>query len=168
MDKKPTFNPDLLNKETETESKDSEKVRWETDKDAIEAILEQQSVRLDMPKVYYSYEDPELQKLIPTNVEFIDELIAEYRVRHVDEKQVIITVVPKDAAPFHVQIEDGFPKADLALLGAYTRVTSKVPSEQKYAHEQISDLMSQNDQKAATKNELPYRVITDLDNAQAA
>jgi|GEM_PF-1872719 hypothetical protein len=165
--KKPTFNPELLNIEDGDKTFASEKVQW-GDRAKIDKILNEQNVRLELPKVYYSFEDPELKSLIPTTVEFIDNLISEYKVQHIDEKQVIITIQPKDGSPFYVTVVNGKLKGDEQLLESYTQASSRIPNTQKYAHEQISDLIEQDGENDLSAYRLPKRIITDSDKSQAA
>ena len=104
---KPTFNPNNLLPAACVEKQENNRVSWQPDKTVIEALLQQQNVRLDLPMVFYSVKDEALQQLIPTNVQFIDELITSYTVQQLDENKIIITVNPKEAAPFYVTIEQG-------------------------------------------------------------
>jgi len=144
MDTKPIFRPEALHdlSEEDRENATSSKAQWKPDREKIEAMLKEHDVLLQLPKVYYSLQNKELQQILPQEASFQDDLIEKYEVFAVDDTTVQIRIYPKEADPFWVTIDRDGIHGSQELLNLYVVVQNQTTnSVQQYAHGAIHDVM---------------------------
>lgn len=160
MDTKPIYRPEALHdlsQEREVNPTEA-KAEWRPNRARIEQILKEQEVKMGLPKVYYSLQNPELQAMLPYEATFEDDLIEKYEVFALADNTVQIRIYPKELDPFWVTIDGQGVKGPEELLKTFIKVTTQpTASIQQYAQDSVRGVMG-NDESAVSNSNASFRV----------
>ncbi len=170
MDQKPTFRPEALHdlSQEDRENATNPKADWKPDREWIEAVLKEHDVLLQLPKVYYSLQNKELQLILPQEASFQDDLIEKYEVFALADNTVQIRIYPKEADPFWVTIDREGIHGSQELLNLYVALQGQTTnSVQQYAHGAIHDVIGSRE-AALPLYGVPFHITEGSDSSLAA